>query len=147
MSSQSQITFIDPGNVPGGLFWTIPIPKDSVEIDLPAGTAEYALDDLETLDFHDLAKDLEHGPSVPVTISFRVRWSGVKKRFQLKDAATGFRGDFIDTSATMDWIVTEEDRAFFSDKAKTSVSLSAVIGREANGVFFSQGDGGDNEHG
>ncbi len=146
MGSGTQVASIDPGNVPGGLFWTVPIPEDSVGIDLDSGTAEYALHLFKTLDFHDFANDLEHGPAETATISFNVRWSGKKRSFTLQDAATGFRGDFIDTSATMEWSVAEEDRAFVSDEAETSFSVSAVLGREQNGVFFNR-DEHDDEHG
>jgi hypothetical protein len=138
LSSQSQIASIDPGNVPGGLFWTLPspLPSDSVEIDLGSGTAKYALKNVETLDFHDFVNDLQHGPSVPVTISFNVRWSGKKRNFQLRDAATGFRGEFVDTGATMEWTVIEGSSVFVSAAAATSSSVSAVLGQEHNGVFF-----------
>ena len=129
--------------MPGGLFWTIPIPEDSVEIDLESGTAEYALNLLQTLDFHDLANDLEHGPSQTATISFHVRWSGKKRTFELADAATGFRGEFIDTSATMEWSAAEAHRAFVSDEAETSSSVSAVLGREQNGIFFGRDEHDD----
>jgi hypothetical protein len=127
------------------LFWTIPISEDSVEIDLESGTAEYALNLLQTLDFHDLANDLEHGASQPATISFHVRWSGKKRTFTLADAATRFRGEFIDTSATMEWSAAEAHRSFVSDEAETSSSVSAVLGREQNGVFFNHDDH-DDEH-
>ena len=136
MGAQSQITSIDPGNVPGGLFWTIPIPSDSVKFNLGAGIGQYSLDNLATLDFHDLAKDLEHGTPVPATISFSVRWGGMKKNFQLRDAATGFRGEFVNTKATMDWVAVEGSTVYVSDAAATSSSVSAVLGQEHNGVFF-----------
>lgn len=138
MSARSQITSIDPGNVPGGLFWTLssPIPSDSVAVDLGSGAAKYSLNHVETLDFHDFVNDLQHGSSAPVTISFNVRWSGKKRNFQLRDAKTGFRGEFVDTTATMDWIAIEGSSVFVSAAAATSFSVSAVLGQEHNGVFF-----------
>ena len=131
-----QITSIDPGNVPDGLFWTVPIPSDSVAIDLGAGTAEYTLLQVPTLDFGTFRNDIAHGPSVPVTISFTVQWGGVKKQFNLRDAATGFRGEFVATAATMECSVSEASLTFVSDAASTSSDVSAVIGEEHNGVFF-----------
>lgn len=71
-----------------------------------------------------------------MTISFTVQWRGIKKRFQLRDAATGFRGEFVATAATMECSVNEASLTFVSDAASTSSSVSAVIGQEHNGVFF-----------
>ncbi len=131
-----QITSIDPGNVPGGLFWTVPIPSDSVAINLDAGTAEYALNLVKTLDFHTFENDLRHGPSDPVTISFNVKWSG-KKHFRVRDAATGFRGEFVEAAAKMSFVGFEQKLFnFVSDEADTSTSVSAVLGEERNGIFF-----------
>lgn len=131
-----QITSIDPGNVPNGLFWTVPIPSSSVSIDVGAATAEYTLSNVHTLDFGTFQNDLEHGPSVPAAISFNVKWSGKKKKFQLRDAATGFRGEFVNTGATIECSVVEAAQSFVSDAASTSSIVSAVIGEEHNGVFF-----------
>lgn len=98
--------------------------------------AQYTLNNLETLDFHNFADDLEHLPAVPATISFKVQWSGVKQRFPLIDPATGFRGEFINTAATMEWSAVEANLVLFSDPAATSHSVTAVLGQEFNGVFF-----------
>jgi hypothetical protein len=114
----------------------VPIPSDSVEIDLGAGTAEYTLLQVPTLDFGTFVNDIAHGSSVPVTISFTVQWGGVKKHFNLRDAATGFRGAFVATAATMECSVSEARLTFVSDDASTSSAVSAVIGEEHNGVFF-----------
>ena len=116
--------------------WTVPISSDSVGIDLGAGTAEYTLLQVPTLDFGTFVNDIAHGPSVSVTISFTVQWRAVKKRFQLRDAATGFRGEFVATAATMECSVSEASLTFVSDAASTSSAVSAVIGEEHNGVFF-----------
>jgi len=88
------------------------------------------------LDFGTFPNDIAHGPSVPVTISFTVQWRGVKKRFNLRDAATGFRGEFAATAATMECSVSEASLTFVSDAASTSAAVSSVIGQEHNGVFF-----------
>ena len=128
---------IDPGNVPGGLFWTIPIPSTSVEIHLGAGDASLKIDDLATKDFGTVVNDLHHGPSVPATVSFDVHWSGKGSQSQLRNAAQGFRGEFVETlQATVAWSAQESGFTFVSDPAETSHTEFAELGREHNGVFF-----------
>lgn len=128
---------IDPGNVPGGLFWTIPIPSASVEINLGAGDASLKIDNLATKDFGTVVNDLQHGPSVPATVSFDVQWSGKGSQSQLRNAAQGFRGEFVETlQATIAWSAQESGFSFVSDPAETSHTEFAELGREDNGVFF-----------
>lgn len=133
----SQLASIDPGNVPGGLFWTIPIPSESVQLALGAGSATYALDDVATKDFGNIVNDLQHGAFVPATASFRVEWSGKTNQFQVRDEANGFRGEYVQASAaTIEWSSSEATSEFVSDPAATSTSLVAALGQEHNGVFF-----------
>jgi len=126
------------------LFWTISVPSDSVDIALGDGSAEFALEGLETSDHHDIVNSLERGPSIPATASFNVQWGGVKRRFTVRDAANGFGGTFVETAATIEWSSSDERLDFVSDPADTSTTVSALIGRERNGVFFQNGDQ-DNE--
>ena len=119
------------------MFWTISVPSDSVDIALGDGRAAFALEGLETSDHHDIVNSLKRGPSIPATASFNVQWSGVKRRFQVQDAVNGFRGTFVETAATIEWSSSDERLDFVSDPADTSTTVSAVLGREHNGVFFS----------
>ena len=91
---------------------------------------------IETKDFHDIVNDLKHGPSVPVIASFDVQWSGKTKQYQLRDAVNGFRGEFVETSATLEWSASEAGLDFVSDPPETSHTEFAVLGQEHNGVFF-----------
>jgi len=116
-----------------------------VDIALSDGSAEFALDSLEIMDHHDLVNSLTRGPSIPATTSFDVRWSGVKRRFRVQDAANGFEGTFVETAATIEWVSSDEHVFFVSDPADTSTTVAAVLGRERNGVFFKHGDQDDDE--
>lgn len=107
-----------------------------MEIDLGAGRATFSLNVFETLDFHDFLNSLKHGPSDPVTTSFKVQWGGKVRQFQRRDAANGLRGEFVETGATMEWFASEKDFSFASAPADTSTSVFAVLGEEHNGVFF-----------
>ena len=95
------------------------------------------VDDLATRDFGNIVNDLQHGPSVPATASFDVQWSGKGSQFQLRDAANGFRGEFVETlQATIAWSAQESGFTFVSDPPETSQAVFAELGREHNGVFF-----------
>lgn len=115
-----------------------------MEIALEDGRAEFALEHLATMDHHDFLNSLQRGPSIPATASFNVKWRGVKRRFQVRDAANGFGGTFVETGATIEWVSSDEHVFFVSDPADTSTTVAAVLGRERNGVFFQNGDQ-DNE--
>jgi hypothetical protein len=125
------------------VFWTVPIPDDSVEVSPGSGRASYHVRNLQTLDFHDFVNDsLFHGPSTPTTLDFRIEWGGpITDRRNIKDAANGFAGEFVFNSATMVWSAFEPERAggptrYISDPANTSHSDFAMVGHERNGVFF-----------
>jgi hypothetical protein len=137
------VTSIDPGNVPGGLFWTVPLPNGSVHVNPGDGTATYQVSNLATLEFHDFFNDLLHGPAIPTTLSFTIRWGGtITARHNVRDTVNGFAGEYVYNSATMVWSASEPTRpggpaTFVSDPASTSTSDVAVVGHERNGVFFS----------
>ena len=144
--NSDEITSIDPGNEPGGVFWTVPIPHDSVHVDVDDGTAMYQVHDFSTVDFHDFVNDAEfHGANTPTTLSFRIEWGGpITGRRNVEDTSNGFAGDFVFNSATMVWSASEPNRPaiwggpamYVSDPANTSHSDFAMVGHERNGVFF-----------
>src|SRR5690349_8780158 len=93
----TQIHDYSPGIGPGGLFWIIPAPRDSVAIDLDAGTASIRLSNIPVLDAHDLVNALTNGHGltnppvppiapVPATVSFDIEWSGVIGRASVTNA-------------------------------------------------------------
>ncbi len=128
------------------MFWTVPIPPESVSVNPGTGRAIYQVSNLATLDFHDFVNDsLLHGPSTSTTLSFRVEWGGtITDRQNIKDPINGFAGEFVFNSATMVWTANEPNRPqvwggpamYVSDPANTSHSDFAVVGHERNGVFF-----------
>jgi hypothetical protein len=140
LAPANQIHDFNPGIAPSGLFWTIRIPNDSVEIDLDEAEASMDLSDLEIEDYHDIVNALLRGPSVPADASFHVRWSGVKNRVKISDQTNGFTGNYIEDTATIHWSAREAGFKFVSDPANTSTTVFAEIGRERNGVFFHDSD-------
>jgi hypothetical protein len=130
----------DPGIAPNGLFWTIPIPDDSVEINLNEATASMRLRNVPVFDWKTIPNSLLRGtflPPVCATISFRVRWSGVLRVDEVRDETNRFAGRFIRDEARFTLTAEQPGFRFESDPARTSVNLFSEIGRERNGAFFS----------
>jgi len=137
----SQVTNIDAGNVPGGLFWTVPVPSHSVTIDPDRGEASFELANFPLLDFGNFCNDVQHGPSVFAAVSLNARWSGVIRRAKVRNAAEGFAGHFAITNGTLEYSasVPANHFEFVSDPAAASTNVFAQIGHERNGKFFPVG--------
>jgi hypothetical protein len=64
----------------------------------------------------------------------------VTDRTTVRDAANGFEGRFVTTSAKMSWSASNANGfSFASDPIDTSHSVFAEIGEERNGRFFGGG--------
>jgi hypothetical protein len=116
------------------LFWTIEIPKESIQVNLGKGHASMKADDVPILD------DV-YGtpPPTPGSVSFAVVWSDVDERLNIRNddpVYGGFAGTFIRNTAQMEWTATVGDFTFVSAPLATSSSLFAEIGHERNGIFF-----------
>jgi hypothetical protein len=109
------------------------------------------VDGLSIPDTHDLANSLTGGkgfasmgiPSiapVPAAVSFDVQWFGEISRATVVNEAQNFRGDFIKTGSTIKWSSVQNGFFFDSEEPDPSRNLGATIGRERNGVFFSEKD-------
>jgi hypothetical protein len=137
---QNQVHDFNPGIGADGLFWTLPVPRNSVAIDLDAGTAAFQMTNLAMPDFHDIVNSLSPNPtSTPGFVSFDVRWHATSGLMTLRDASAGFTGEFRKSTATIWWSANEpaQQFQFVSDPAATSTTVNtAVMGHERNGRFF-----------
>jgi hypothetical protein len=133
----SQVHDFNPGTEASGLFWTTPIERDSVRVDLGAGSASLHVVDLEIEDYGTIVNALQDGPSVEASVSFNISWSGADERVKIRNRTTGFAGEYVRNSATLDWSASNESG--FSFQAGPLASHFAEIGKERNGVFFPQG--------
>jgi hypothetical protein len=121
---------------PYGLFWTVSIPMDSVEVHPGAGEAIYKASNLLIQDWPTFDQSLSGSPGAPAIVSFEVRWSGADQHVNIKDSAARFGGEFVRGSAQMEWTASVGDYRFQSDPIDTSFSSFASVGTERNGVFF-----------
>jgi hypothetical protein len=67
------------------------------------------------------------------------RQRGVNERLNIRNTGPvfgGFAGEFIHTTAQMEWTATVGDFTFDSAPLSTSSSVFAEIGHERNGSFF-----------
>lgn len=93
------------------------------------------------LDYGDIGNALFGGgpPAIPGTVSFKVVWTGVGQRVNIKNTDPvygGFAGEFIRNTAQMEFSATVGNLTLVSDPIATSSSSFAEIGHERNGSFF-----------
>jgi hypothetical protein len=130
---------MNPGITSTGLFWTIAVPRDSVEVDFERGRAELRVERAKVEDYGDFLNSLFGGPSEPATVSFEIHWAGKFPPQHVVNTAGEMEGYFIRNAATMEWSATTAKYEFVSQPASTSSSLFAEIGHERNGGFFRKG--------
>ena len=130
----SQVHDFNPGiDDDTGLFWTAPIDRGSVRVDLTDGSASLHVADLDVEDYHDVVNALLDGPSVEATVGFDVSWSGVGERVKVRNPDVDFGGEYIRNSATLAWSASESGFSFDSDPLASGFD---TIGHERNGSFF-----------
>ena len=137
-----QIHDLNPSTFPPvGLFWTIEIPREGIDVEPGSGRASMQASNVPILDYGNLPNALfGGGPSpVPGSVSFKAVWSGVGQRVNIKNEDPvfgGFAGEFVRNSARMEWTATVGDYVFVSSPLAASSSSFAEIGKERNGSFF-----------
>jgi hypothetical protein len=126
------------------LFWTVALPEGAVEVH-PGGGAEMRGNDVQLLDFGNFGNSLFGGgpPPLPATVSFLVRWAGGAhghganpERAHVVNTTDGHAGEYIRSTAQMQWSATIGDFDYVSAPIGTSSSDFAEFGKERNGVFF-----------
>ena len=124
--------------MPDGVFWTVPIPPDSLQVNLANGAGSLHVVDLPMPDYGKIPNGLTHGASVPALVSFDIEWGGVVGRSRVNDTVGGYAAELVTTGATISWSAKQDGFTFVSDPAATSkVTDVAFIGHERNGVFAS----------
>lgn len=144
--TETQIHDLNPSAFPPlGLFWTIEVPEESVEVQLGKGSASLQASEVPVFDYGTTPNALFGPVPSPLptgSVSFTVVWSGVGQRVNIRNTDPtygGFAGEFVRNTAQMEWTATVGDYTFVSDPLVTSSSSFAEIGHERNGSFFPQG--------
>jgi hypothetical protein len=117
----------NPGIASSGLFWTTPIPPDSVQLDFGQVQARMALQNLAL-------EDTIPSPPVPATVSMVITWSGLTAELDVRDLVHQFAGHYRECSATCQWSASEAGFSFVS--TATTQTRFAELGMERNGKFF-----------
>ena len=127
---------------PLGLFWTIAIDGDGIDVNPGAGRASLQASDVPIFDYGNFVNGITGHPGTPGSVSFKVTWSGVNERLNIRNTDPifgGFAGNFVRNAAQMEWTATVGDLMFVSAPLATSSSSFAEIGHERNGSFFPAG--------
>jgi hypothetical protein len=137
----AQLHDLNPSDYhPTGLFWTIEIPESGIQVHLGKGYALMEAINVPIFDYGNIGNALFGGaPRTPGTVSFRVIWSGVKERVNIRNTDPifgGFAGEFIRNTAQIEWTAITDDYTFVSAPLATSSSDFAEIGQERDGSFF-----------
>jgi hypothetical protein len=131
----------EPGIEPSGVFWTIPFPVGAMSAAPGAGTARLLGESVALDDYHDFFNAIAQDPDPPPRpsrVSFDVRWLGGGDRMTVRDADFGFVGNFVAGDATIDFSCSNDDSpVVYTCVADGQSTVSAGVGHERNGVFFS----------
>jgi hypothetical protein len=150
VGASPQVHDFEPGIAPTGLFWTIPISPSALDVDPGAGRARLRADRLAVPDFHDFFNAISPSPtSRPGHASFDARWDGSGAKSKVRDATFGFAGKFVAGNSTITFTVWDDDAPDlrYTSVADGQTTVSAGAGKERNGVFFSQDQGGGDDDG
>jgi len=123
-----------------GVFWTMLLPRDSVEVHLGAGQASFRLR-TPIFDDHDFMSSVTNKfpsafPQI-AEVTFDVEWSGILDAAHVRNEDMQFEGDFLQTGSTIRWSSANPSGFLFTSEAPNPARVvNALIGHERNGVFF-----------
>ena len=131
----------EPGIEASGLFWTVPFPASAMSAIPGAGTARLRAESMAIDDYHDFFNSLAETPDPaprPSHVSFDVRWHGGGARQVVNDTTFGFGGLVVAGDATITFSCKNDDSpVVYTSVAAGQSTVSAGVGHERNGVFFS----------
>ena len=138
MAGTPQIHDFNPGIRNDGLFWTIVIDPEAVEVDLAAGTATFEMEDLHIKDYGNLENGItgDGAPPVPAIVSFKVQWTAGGAVNLFNNAAQKYRGDFRYADAAIEYQIRTGDFDIVSAPLADSTTFVAQLGQESNGSFY-----------
>lgn len=121
------------------MFWTRPIPRNSVTIYPGRGDAAFTFSDFSLFDWFTVVNAiLRNGPDpIRATASLDIRWSGTGERRRVRNDAVGFAGLYENADATIEWSASNEEGYFFSTANSSETHVGhAFTAHVRNGVFY-----------
>lgn len=139
----NQVHDFNPGNAAVGIFWTVPIPRESLSLYPEDGTLVMDLKDVALADYGTVANFFMGKPSLPSTLNLRIEWSGsnVKEDQILHSFTDNFEARLQSTTVTASAATPSTGFKFSNDPSKTTTEYAA-FGTERNGSYVSAGGQG-----
>jgi hypothetical protein len=141
-----QLHDFEPGIAQSGLFWTIPVPFWSIEVDPISGRARMRGRNVPVGDYHDFLSAIAPGAtSVRSHVSFDVVWPGHGGREKIRDTTFKFSGTYVKSATTISFtasddhsgvVYTSDPDGQFNPSTEQLGSGSPAVGLERNGRFF-----------
>ena len=129
----------EPGILPSGLFWTIPVSPAAIIVNSITGTATLRVNELAVPDYHDFFNAVSPTPDpapVPSHVSFEVSWPGHGDVTEIDDDVFDFSGRFIISDATIEFTARNDNvGVIYQSNPGGQISFDAGVGRERNGIF------------
>lgn len=132
----NQIHDFNPGvnPFPTGLFWTMPIPPGSVQVDLAGKSASLKLRSRKIDDYGTVVRALTTDSEIAhAVIDVDLTWSGGTP-IDINNSTNNFSGHYVRGAATLTWSAAEPGFSFMADAGRAEF---AEIGHERNGSFNS----------
>jgi hypothetical protein len=114
------------------LFWTVPLQRDDVHVDLRDGKARMRAEDLRVRDFFNIPNALfrtQNPVSVAAAVSFDIRWLGPAT------SPAGSSGQLVMSPVTMRWSAKNAKGLRFRSHPSGTTSFFGQLGRVRNGIF------------
>lgn len=129
----------EPGILPSGLFWTVPVSPSAIVANPVTGAARLRVTDMAMPDYGNFFNSISPVPDpAPVAshVSFDVSWPGGGDVVELDDAVFDYSGRFVVSDATISFSAKNDDSAtVYRSNPGGQISFAAGVGRERNGVF------------
>jgi hypothetical protein len=120
------------------LFWTDPIQRDDVRVDLQDGKARMTAEDLHVRDFFNIINALfhtKHPVSVGATVSFDFRWLGPPTASSAITSPAGSSGQLFMSPVTGRWSAKNAKGFRFRSHPTGTTSVFGQLGHVRSGIF------------
>lgn len=129
----------EPGILPSGLFWTVPVNPAAIIANPSTGTATLRATMMAVPDygnFFNAISPTPDPPPLPSHVSFEVTWPGRGTVREIDDDVFDFAGRFVVSDASIAFTARNDGSgAVYRSNPDGQISFDAGVGRERNGVF------------